>query len=323
VQKILEKLDFFSGLDEKLLSKVAVSALLRTYPKGEVIVRQGDVGLGLYAIVRGRVKVEREYKGSQEFLAELGPEQFFAEMSIIDDKPRSATITTLEDNECILLTRDSFLKLVKSNPDLALRIAKVLAERLRIANDKIAAAQAGDVAAVARPVNGAPPSASQSASGAVEVAISPGAPDASMKSRIQDSMLDTFKRFYSMKALVRFSVAILGCPVIGVAPNVLGEIRVGEAKALLLPAEEDVCLDIVATDNGSFTLGVLTPDAQEPVGFGPLPIRICDHYQLRLNHGAVALWNRNSVAGHPSPWETEIPQGRNPLASPETTSAAS
>jgi CRP-like cAMP-binding protein len=249
VQKILEKLDFFSGLDEKLLSKMAVSALLRTYPKGEVIVRQGEVGLGLYAIVRGRVKVEREYKGSQELLAELGPEQFFAEMSIIDDQPRSATITTLEDNECILLTRDSFLKLVKSNPELALRIAKVLAERLRIANEKIAAAQAGDVAAVARPVNGAH-SPESPASPVAAAAVNSGASDSGLKLRIQESMLDTFKRFYSMKALVRFSVAVLGRPVNGLASNVLGEIRVGEAKALLLPADEEVALDIVAAGDG-------------------------------------------------------------------------
>jgi CRP-like cAMP-binding protein len=296
VQKILEKLDFFSGLDEKLLSKMALSALLRTYPKGEVIVRQGEVGLGLYAIVRGRVKVEREYKGSQEFLAELGPEQFFAEMSIIDDKPRSATITTLEDNECILLTRDSFLKLVKTNPELALRIARVLAERLRIANEKIAAAQAGDVAAIARPVNGAHQSKSP-ASPETAATVAPAASDAGMKMRIQESMLDTFKRFYSMKALARFSVAVLGCPVDGMASNVLGQIRVGEAKALLLPADEEVALDIVAAGDGSFTLQLFTPQTREPVGFGPLPIGACDRYQLRLNHGAAALWNWDQAVG--------------------------
>ena len=140
LKQVIGKIDFFSGLDKKLVDKAAEAALIRSYQKDEAIVRQGEVGLGLYAILKGRVKVEREHQGVSSLLAELGPPQFFAEISMVDSQPRSATVTTLEETECMLLTRDSFLKLVRSYPDLALRLARVLAERLRAADEKLAAA---------------------------------------------------------------------------------------------------------------------------------------------------------------------------------------
>jgi CRP/FNR family transcriptional regulator, cyclic AMP receptor protein len=290
-KQVLEQIDFFSGLDRKLLDKVAEASLLRTYPRDEIIIRQGEIGLGLYAIIKGRVKVEREHKGHVTELAELGQGQFFAEISMIDSKPRSATITTLEETECMLLTRDSFLKLVRVYPELALRLARVLAERLRRADELLVEREYESHVSQPRnqPVetrlhtNGAPASAR------------PSDPGGLSKARVQASMLDTFRNLYSMKALVRFSVAVLGCPVEGAAANALGQIRVGEAKAILLPAGEDVALDIIARQNGDFTLHVFHPDAQSPLGYGPLAIEPADRYQLRISGPSVALWNANSI----------------------------
>ena len=303
IKQAIGKIDFFSGLDKKLIQKAAEAALLRSYQKDEAIVRQGEVGLGLYAILKGRVKVEREHQGVSRLLAELGPPQFFAEISMVDSQPRSATVTTLEETECMLLTRDSFLKLVRSYPDLALRLARVLAERLRAADEKLAAAECAPPApqAASAPDQAAPQQAAQNQAApdqragvrpeSLAKSEAPAESGAFSKTRVQASMLDTFSRLYAVKAMVRFSVAVLGCPVEGSGADVISQIRVGEAKALLLPATHEAAMDIVAQERGRFTLHVFRPDREDPLGFGPLEIQPDDAFQLRLDRDSASLWN--------------------------------
>src|SRR4051794_14584880 len=108
----IEGMEFFSGLDNRILQKVAASAIICQYGKDEFIVNEGETGLGLYLMVRGRVLVTRNQDGRPVPLAEFGPKQFFGEVSIIDDKPRAASIATTEETECVLLTRETFLKLM-------------------------------------------------------------------------------------------------------------------------------------------------------------------------------------------------------------------
>src|SRR5205814_1989495 len=100
MKDLIAKIDFFSGLDDKILKKLADASIMRQFTRNETIVRQGEMGLGLYIISRGRVRIDREQGGARIQLNELGPEQFFGEMSIVDNKPRSATVTSLEDTEC-------------------------------------------------------------------------------------------------------------------------------------------------------------------------------------------------------------------------------
>src|SRR5579859_3675552 len=162
MNELIRKIDFFSGLDDKILNKISDACIVRQFTKGETIVRQGEMGLGLYIISRGRVKVDREQGGVRTQVAELGPEQFFGDMALLDNKPRSATVTGIEDSECLLLTRDSFVKLMNKYPEIPIRMAKVLAERLREANEKIvavtppAAPASAQAAAVVAPPAAAP-----------------------------------------------------------------------------------------------------------------------------------------------------------------------
>src|SRR6266571_9047447 len=142
MKDLISKIDFFSGLDEKILRKRSEACIMRPFTKNETIVRQGEMGLGLYLIAKGRVKVERDQGGVRLQLNELGPEQFFGEMSLLDNKPRAATVTATEDSECVLLTRDSFVKLMNKYPEIPIGMARVLAERLRVANEKLATAPA-------------------------------------------------------------------------------------------------------------------------------------------------------------------------------------
>ena len=82
--------------------------------------------------------------------------------------------------------------------------------------------------------------------------------------------------------MTRFSVAVLGCPVEGAAANAIDEIRIGETKIFLLPADEPVDLAISAYGDGHFNLNVFHPDSPQPVRFGPIPIREADSFHLIL-----------------------------------------
>jgi len=281
MKELIAKIDFFSGLDEKILKKLADVSIMRQYTKNETIVRQGEMGLGLYVIAHGNVKVDRD----REQVAELGPEQFFGEMSLLDNKPRSATVTSLGDVECLLLTRDNFVKLMNKFPEIPIRMARVLADRLRQANEKLAeraqrpaekpAPAAASREAAPQPQTAPPPATTPNGA-------SPAASGDSTKGKIEKTLIDAFQSLYTLKAMTRFTVAVLGCPVEGVADNLVDHFSAGEVKVLIFPAGEPVSMRVVASEPGEFTLHVFTPQAAEPQVLGPAPIRPSDDVLVSL-----------------------------------------
>ena len=290
----LATMDFFAGLDRKLLRKLEESAIVCQYEAGEVIIREGEMGLGMYVILSGGVEVSKLRAGVPAVLAQLGPEQFFAEMSLIDDKPRSATITTREETSCLLITRDSFTQLMEKNPQLSIRLARVLAERLRQADERSQAVAPAPVPVVVLPV--AP--AITVSNGSVIANGTYGATSPSTtptgKAAVQQSLLNAFERLYMAKAFTRFSVAVLGCPVEGHASNLIEEFRVGEVKALVLPADQAVQLAIEAYGAGAFNLHVFTPETHTPRRFGPIAIQPRDRFMLQLPTVTLQAQGRNS-----------------------------
>src|SRR5882724_10083557 len=82
-----------------------------------------------------------------------------------------------------------------------------------------------------------------------------------MKAQMHSKLLDMFQSLYAVRALTRFSVAVLGCPVEGAAFNIVNQIRVGAVKALFFPADEAVDMRIAAGEPGCFTLHVFTLSA--------------------------------------------------------------
>jgi hypothetical protein len=231
------------------------------------------------------VKVDREQGGARTQVAELGPEQFFGDMALLDNKPRSATVTGLEDAECLLLTRDSFVKLMNKYPEIPIRMAKVLAERLREANEKIVASApqtpAAPPATSAAPASPAVLNGPAAPAPAADVAAAP-APNGT-KAQIHSKLLETFEKLYTLKALSRFSVAVLGCPVEGTAANVVDQIRVGDVKALFFPAGEPVDMKIAVREPGWFTLDIFTPASAAPHHFGPVAVDPRDDVRLCAN----------------------------------------
>jgi len=123
----LRKVPIFSKLPVKELEHIARSVKERVYESGTVIIKEGDPGLGFFLITEGRVDVShRDHR-----IRDMGPGEFFGEMALMEEAPRSATVTAKERTRCLQLVRWDFRALLKENPDLAVRMLEVVVQRLR------------------------------------------------------------------------------------------------------------------------------------------------------------------------------------------------
>ena len=117
---------------------------LSRYKAGEVIIRENDLGETAYVIGEGQVEVTKELNGRSVHLAYLGAGDCFGEMSMIDEKPRSATVTAITETVVSEIGRDEFFHSFQSDPGVALTLLKVLLERLREADAMILQLQKTD-----------------------------------------------------------------------------------------------------------------------------------------------------------------------------------
>ena len=136
--QILKRVPLFSTFSEQQLSAVLAYVQHRRYPRNALIVRAGDETDALYIILAGRVKVLiQDDEGHEVILSTLGPHDFFGEMGLLDEQPRSASVETLEPCEMLRLSKAGFVTCMKDNFDLAMRIIRNLVKRLRDADRKI------------------------------------------------------------------------------------------------------------------------------------------------------------------------------------------
>ena len=124
---LLERVPLFSSLKKEHLKKLAEASTIRSFEPGEFITKQGDEGVAFYLIVEGQVEVRR----SKRSLAKLGQGQFFGELTLIDNHPRTADVVAINKSKCLLLSSWTFHGLVKSNPEIALAMLNEMAQRLR------------------------------------------------------------------------------------------------------------------------------------------------------------------------------------------------
>lgn len=117
-----------------------------TLPPKAKIFAEGDAGDAMYLVESGRVRVFEGKPGRSKTLKEFGLGEFFGEMALVDDKPRSAAAETLEETTLLVITRENFDTMVLQNPSMALIIIQALSERIRTLTaeiDKLRAAVSG------------------------------------------------------------------------------------------------------------------------------------------------------------------------------------
>lgn len=98
-----------------------------THKAGETIFREGDEGRVMYVVIEGSVRLSVTGRS----LEKVGPGGVFGEMALIDAAPRSATAFAVTDCRLVSITRERFTTLVQQNPQFALEIMRVMANRLR------------------------------------------------------------------------------------------------------------------------------------------------------------------------------------------------
>jgi CRP/FNR family cyclic AMP-dependent transcriptional regulator len=128
----LRRAPLFEGLTDKELTEVAKRSEDLDFPAGKVLCREGELGSEFYVIMDGEAEVTR---GGQT-LTTQGSGSFFGEISLVEDVPRTATVTTTTPLRCFILTRGRFLHVLDEFPGVERKVMRALAKRLVAASDE-------------------------------------------------------------------------------------------------------------------------------------------------------------------------------------------
>ncbi len=129
LEQTLAAVPLLSSLDRKTIKRLAEQGKQRTYQPGVTIIREDAPASALYVITRGRVRVDKG-TATAEPLSYLTPGDFFGELALIEDHPRSATISAVDETDCVLFVAWEFTALLKEYPTIAVPIMYALIERL-------------------------------------------------------------------------------------------------------------------------------------------------------------------------------------------------
>lgn len=135
---VLKNVPLFSSFSDQQLACLLPAVQHRRFPRGSYVIRAGEETDALYIILAGRAKVLiPDDDGNEVILSVIGPNEFFGEMGLLDDQPRSASVETLEACEMLRISRSAFLSCLKDNFETAMLIIRNLVKRLREADRKI------------------------------------------------------------------------------------------------------------------------------------------------------------------------------------------
>lgn len=125
--QMLGSVGLFEGLSKKELTQVYRQAREGEFSAGDVIVTEGETGVGFHLILSGRAKV----LAGKRTISSLGPGDFFGELSLIDRGPRTATVVANTPLKTLSLVSWEFLPMLDRNPSIARKLLLVMCGRLR------------------------------------------------------------------------------------------------------------------------------------------------------------------------------------------------
>ena len=134
---LLARVPLLRDLEQEDLDLLAATTRQQRVPSGDTIVEIGDPGRSLYLLVEGQVQVVCPSRSADFELARLGPGDFFGEMALLNDKPRSATVRALTPVRLLVLDKADFRRVASDTPGLALSLLATLSGRIRSADEHI------------------------------------------------------------------------------------------------------------------------------------------------------------------------------------------
>jgi len=135
---IIKEVPIFRELPQEAIDWLAERAKTRHYPKGTIVLAEGQSGNELFVIQSGRSKVFVSNSDGRELvLYHAGPGDYVGELAIMDDQPRSATVQTLEKSSFLVLNQNDMRELLGQSPDFSLVIIRALTEKVRLATNSV------------------------------------------------------------------------------------------------------------------------------------------------------------------------------------------
>lgn len=135
---LLRGMEIFKGLKVNELAAIASLCEEQDFEPGQAIIKEGEVGDNMFLVVKGKVTVSKKADdGCSVDLADMGQGEYFGEMALFDDSPRSATVTSKEPTHCLVLHKREFSEAVREYPQVALQMCTELSRRLRELHTKI------------------------------------------------------------------------------------------------------------------------------------------------------------------------------------------
>ena len=136
--RLLARTEVFQGLEPRELIAIAQVAVPRRWDRGEIIFREGDTGDTCYLLRSGAVVLTREHQdGRMVALAELRAGMLFGELAMFRGETRSATAEAVEDTTAVALLARDVQRLIRNNPDIALKLLAAMGERVRRTNERL------------------------------------------------------------------------------------------------------------------------------------------------------------------------------------------
>ena len=128
----LARIPLFSDLQKTEIKAIADGAVIRSYLKNTIIIHEGDMSDSLYIILSGKVRVfVSDDNGREVILAVQGPGEYFGEMALVDEMPRSASVITTAQSKFCILSKALFESCLTNNPAIALKLLRTQTHRVR------------------------------------------------------------------------------------------------------------------------------------------------------------------------------------------------
>ncbi len=125
--QMLAAVPIFAPLGEKALGRIAGDAQERKFTAGEKLVSKGEKGMGFFLLLDGQVEV----RTGSTVLARLGPAQFFGEMALLDEQPRTADVVATTPGRCLVVSRWEFWGYLSKEPEMIRLLFQETVRRLR------------------------------------------------------------------------------------------------------------------------------------------------------------------------------------------------
>lgn len=150
VKELLESVPLLKGISEENLTKVLIHAVSRKHPAGRVILLENDWGSSVYFILQGWVKIRtHNFDGKEVTLNIVGKGEVVGEMAALEEVPRSTDVITLTETTISSIPAQDFVNLLNNEPLAGVRLAQLMAKRLRQLNRRLRLREADSLSRVA------------------------------------------------------------------------------------------------------------------------------------------------------------------------------